>query len=113
LPPRLWTAIGDWRRVSARRQLRLPEQAAGAGVERMEAAIVRAADEHEPGARRDAAAQAGRTGAGDAATRELRCTPERDLPNDIAGGQIDRVELAPGRRLTRQVLIVPEARVRP
>ena len=74
------------RRVRAGVERRFPEQRAGVGVERAEAAVDRAADEHEAAGRRDRAADVRRAGLVEAARFQIVEDAERHAPPDGSHG---------------------------
>ena len=41
----------------------------------------------------------------------IRIVAKRNLPVELTGGKIDRVERSPGRRITRQPVMVPDAEI--
>ena len=95
-------SIGHRRRLRGADELERPQFLAGLRVERAEAAVVGRADEDQPSGRRDRAAVAGTSGLL-LVRRQALGDPERHAPRELAGVDVDRGQLSPGRLLAHHV----------
>ena len=80
---------------------RLPQLVAGREIERADLLVHRRGDEHEPARGDDRTADVGRAPGLERIERPFLDLAERHAPADLAGGQVDRRQLAPRRRIAR------------
>src|SRR5687767_13724565 len=89
-------------------QLRFPELAPALCLESPQSTVICAADEDQAARSDNRAAYIDRPGLGNTGPLQLLVDPERDLPDNVARVQVDGTQGAPGGRLTRAALCVPE-----